>query len=99
MIEVLKRLRFVVVCGLFIPFSAITCCVWLSSSITLSIIGYVMIPIEYITTGDVKWCENMMDFFWIYLPKLYDKELNYFSNIFIQKIIMMNIKVNKIKFS
>ena len=78
MIEALKRFRFVVVCGLFVPFSAITCCVWLSSSITLSIIGYVMIPIEYITTGDVKWCENMMDFFWIYLPKLYDERTELF---------------------
>ena len=73
MIEALKRFRFVVACGLFIPFSVITCSVWWMSSITLSIIGYTMIPVEYIITGDVKWCENIMDFFWIYLPKLYDK--------------------------
>ena len=78
MIEALKRFRFVVVCGLFIPFSAITSCVWLSSSITLSIIGYALIPVEYIITGDTKWCENIMDYFWIYLPKLYDERTELF---------------------
>jgi hypothetical protein len=78
MIEALKRFRFVVACGLFIPFSVITCCVWLSSSITLSIIGYLMIPIEYIITGNTTWCDKMMDFCWIYLPKLYDERTELF---------------------
>jgi hypothetical protein len=78
MIEALKRFRFVVACGLFIPFSVITCCVWLSSSITLSIIGYALIPVEYIITGDTKWYEKSMDYFWLYLPKLYDEKTELF---------------------
>lgn len=78
MIELVKRLRFVVVCVFFIPFSAITCSVWLGISITTSIAGYFIIPFEYVITGDTKWCEKMMDFFWIYLPKFYDAQTELF---------------------
>lgn len=78
MFEALKRVKFVVVCGLFIPFSAITYFVWLVSSITSSIIAYAMIPVEYIITGDIEWCEKIMDFFWIYLPIFYDKRTELF---------------------
>lgn len=78
MITILKRLRFVTICGLFIPFSVITCLIWVSTSILISIVGYTIIPIEYIITGDTEWSEKMMNFFWIYLPKLYDKRTTLF---------------------
>jgi hypothetical protein len=78
MIKILKRLKFVAICGLFIPFSTITSLIWLGISLTSSIIGYVTIPIEYIITGDTEWCEKLMDFFWKYLPKLYNKRTELF---------------------
>ena len=78
MIKVLKRLIFVASCGVFIPFSVVNYSIWLATSIFSSIIVYPIIPIEYIITGDTKWCEESMFFFWNYLPKLYDERTELF---------------------
>jgi hypothetical protein len=78
MIILLKRLRFVTICGLFIPFSVFTSSIWLATSVILSMIGYIMIPFEYVITGNTTWCDKMMDFFWFYLPKFYDKQSELF---------------------
>ena len=37
-----------------------------------------MIPFEYVITGNTTWCDKMMDFFWFYLPKFYDKQSELF---------------------
>lgn len=80
MIRILKRIGFVVACGLFIPFSTFTASIWLVTSLTSSIIGYLMIPFEYVFTGDTKICERLMDFFWYHFPKLYDERTKLFFN-------------------
>ena len=80
MIKPLKRLRYLVVCGLYIPFLAVTGLVWISTGTFVSYISLIYLPFEYIITGEDEFSSSLMFFLWYKLPIMYEKQIKYFFN-------------------
>ena len=80
MIKPLIRLRYLVVCGLYIPFFAVTCLVWISTCTLISCVNIIYLPFEYIITGEDEFSSSLMFFLWYKLPIMYEKQIKYFFN-------------------
>jgi hypothetical protein len=71
---IIKRLCFLITCGLYIPVSFISGIGWVVGTFTSSLLSYMIVsPCEYIITGDVIIGEAMIEFWLDYLPELYDE--------------------------
>lgn len=80
MIKPLKRLRYLVVCGLYIPFSAVTGLVWFSTGTLVSYVSLIYLPFEYVITGEDNFSSSLIFFWWNKLPIMYEKQSKYFFN-------------------
>lgn len=84
MIKILKRIRFIFSIALYIPISLVSGIIWLASSIVVTIINsLIIIPIEYIITGDIKFGKKIHNNLFKSFPEYYDQaSYDFFREIY-----------------
>lgn len=78
MIKILKRIRFVCVAGLYIPYSLVAGSIWLISVVSINVLSLLIMPIEYIITGDTKNIDSCISYIFDDFPKKHDEMVRKF---------------------